>query len=240
MFESLAKEQPQKPENNWLSLVFNVLIPVLVLHKLSSKLGPLPALFLALSFPLAYGVYDFKRRNKVNPLSMLGLVNVSVTGGLAVLGLGGIWFSLKEAFFPFLIGCFVLASAFSPKPFIKAVFLNPQIMDLEKIQSHLQKNAKELEFSKHLRLSTIFLAASFYLSAILNFALSLRIFTELDPSLDETQKALTLNSQIATMTQWSFLVIMLPSFLCLIFILWHLMTGIRKMTGLKSDEFMKS
>jgi hypothetical protein len=230
----------KKPEHNWLSLIFNVVLPVVILHKLSERLGPTPALLLALSFPLGYGIYDFIQRKKVNPLSLLGFLNVTVTGGLAVLGMGGMWFSLKEAFFPLLIAFFVLGSAFTKKPFIKTVFFNPQLMDLDKIYGILTERSKEADFEQHLRTSTIFLSGSFFLSAVLNFTLALRVFTELDPTLTDTQKSLILNGQIATMTQWSFLVIMVPSLLCLIFILWYLLSGIKKLTSLKIDDFMKS
>ena len=232
--------EKNKNENGFASLIFNILLPVLILHKLSIYLGPLPALILALSFPLGFGIWDFYRKKKLNPLSALGFVNVSVTGSLAVLGLGGIWFSIKEAVFPGLIGLFVLFSAFSQKPFIQSVFLNPQLIDLDAIQNKLSELQKDLEFKRHLRLSTIFLSLSFFISAALNFFLSLRIFKELDPNLDANARALQLNSQIAEMTQWSFVVIMLPSLICLSLILWHLIQGIRNLTGLKTDQILKS
>lgn len=229
-----------KAEHPWANLIFNVVVPVLILHKLSSRMGALPALLLALSFPLGYGIYEFTRRKKLNPLSLLGFLNVMVTGSLAVLGLGGIWFCLKEAFFPLLIGIFVLVSAFGKKPFIKTIFMNPQIMDTDKIHLLLTERAKEDEFENHLKTSTIFLSGSFFLSAILNFVLSLRIFTELDPLLSADEKSLILNQQIATMTQWGFIVLLIPSMLCLMAILWYLMHGIRKITGLKTEEFLKN
>src|SRR6476661_3851756 len=96
-----------KQEHGLLNLVFNILIPVLILNKGSAKIGSLPALIIALAFPLGFGLFDLYKKRKWNPLSILGFTNVMVTGSLAVLGLGGIWFSLKEAFFPFLIGAFV-------------------------------------------------------------------------------------------------------------------------------------
>jgi hypothetical protein len=199
----------------------------------------LPTLLIALSFPLAFGVWDFSQKKKVNPLSALGFVNVTVTGGLALLGLGGIWFSIKEAFFPSLIGLFVLGSAFGAKPFIKSVFLNPQVMDLEKIRGLLKQSGKEIEFERHLKVSTIYLSGSFFLSAILNFLLSVRVFTELPAELNDTERAIQLNLQIATMTKWSMVVILLPSMICLGLIMWHLLSGIRSLTGLKTEEFLR-
>ncbi len=236
---AVLTQPPKSPAHGLASIACNVIIPVMILHKLSARMGALPALLLALSFPLAFGIYDFLKEKKLNPLSLLGFLNVSVTGSLAVLGLGGIWFSLKEAFFPFLIGTFVLLSAFRKSPFIRTLFLNPQLLHLERIESILVEKNKKSEFESHVKNSTILLSGSFFLSAALNFGLSLRIFKELDPSLTAEAKSLMLNSQIAEMTQWSFFVIMLPSMIFLIFILWYLMRGIRDLTELKMEEILK-
>lgn len=238
--DSALLSQTQKPPSHGLvSIACNVIIPVMILNKLSSHLGALSALLLALSFPFGFGIYDFYKDKKLNPLSLLGFLNVSVTGSLAVLGLGGIWFCLKEAFFPFLIGVFVLISAFKKSPFVRTLFLNPQLLHLDKVEAILAERNKGLEFESHVKKSTILLSGSFFLSAALNFGLSLRIFKELDPSMSAEAKSLMLNSQIAEMTQWSFLVIMLPSMIFLIFILWYMMHGIRQLTNLKMEEILK-
>jgi hypothetical protein len=238
--DSAVLTEPNKsPSHGLVSVVCNVLLPVLILHKLSEKFGALPTLFLALAFPVGFGIYDYLKERKFNPLSVLGFVNISVTGGLAVLGLGGIWFCLKEAFFPFIIGVFVMISAYRKNPLIRTLLLNPQLMHLDKVTAALNEKNKMPEFEQHLKISTLLLAASFYLSAVLNFGLSLRIFTELDPSLTGEARALILNGQIAEMTQWSFVVIMLPSMIFLIFILWYMMRGIRELTGFKMEELLK-
>jgi hypothetical protein len=236
---TLLTEPNKSSSHGLVSLACNVLIPVIILNKLSDKMGALPALFLALAFPIGFGIYDFLRERKFNPLSILGFVNISVTGGLAVLGLGGIWFCLKEAFFPFLIGVFVMISAYRKSPLIRTLLLNPQLLHLDKVDSALKERGKMSEFDHHLKNSTLLLSASFFLSAALNFGLSLRIFKDLDPTLSDEARAVVLNGQIAEMTQWSFLVIMLPSILFLIFILWYMIRGIRKLTGFKLEELLK-
>ena len=232
--------QQAKPENGFISLLFNVVIPVVILNKLSTQWTPLYVLFLALAFPLGYGIADFVRRRKLNPLSIFGFLNVAVTGGLAVLGLSGIWFSVKEAFFPFLIGVFVAISAYREKPFVETLLLNPQLVNLALIDEKLsEKNAKPA-FHHHLKISTLMLAGSFFVSAVLNFALAQSVFLDIDPVLDAQTKAVVLNEQIAKMTTWSTVVIMLPSMVILIFIFWYLLRGIRQITGLRTEEFIKS
>lgn len=230
----------QKRENAFLSLLFNVLIPVLILNKLSLKLGPLPALVVALAFPICYGIYDFVSRKHINPISALGLLNVLFTGGLAVLGVTGIWFAVKEAAFPLIVGLFVFGSAFTKKPFIKTLLMNPQVVKVESVQQKLKERGTELEFDKHIKKSTIFLSLSFLLSAILNFSLALRIFIPMAEGLDENARNVALNEQIAEMTSLSLVVIMVPSIIFLLGILWHLLRGIGQSTGLKVEEILNS
>ena len=128
--------QEMKQENSWMNLIFNIILPVLILNKLTKYLGPLNALLLALAFPLCYGIYDLIKRKKVNAFSALGLINVSVTGGLALLGIHGFWFAVKEAAFPTLVGLFVFGSAFSKKPFIESIFLNPGVMKVDLLEEN--------------------------------------------------------------------------------------------------------
>lgn len=229
-----------KQENGFLNLIFNILIPVVILNKASDKIGAVLALVIALAFPLVYGLYDLYQKRKWNPLSVLGFTNVLVTGSLAVLGLGGMWFAVKEAFFPFLIGVFVWYSASKDNPFIRSFLLNPNTLNVDAIEEKLKANQKENDFLRHLQLSTRLLACSFFISAALNFGLAQRIFTPLDSSLASEARSVALNQQIAQMTSWSTLVIVLPSMIFLVAILWYLLKGIRELTGLKTEEILKS
>lgn len=228
-----------KKENGLLNILINVILPVLILNKLSDKLGPGLALGLALALPLIYGIYDFYRQRKLNMFSTLGFLNVLVTGSLALLKLGGIWFSIKEAAFPGLISIFVFVSAYTQNPFIKTLLLNPQVMDLDKIEARLAEKNSHSAFAKHLKFCTQLLSLSFVLSAVLNFVLAQRIFLPIDSTLDEAARSTALNQQIAQMTSAGFAVIMVPSIIFMIVILWILLTGVRKHTGLTTEEFVK-
>src|SRR5690349_10701580 len=80
-----------KPENLWLNLACNIVLPAVILSNLSSKerLGPLVALLVGLAFPLGYGIYDVIARRKWNLLSIIGVLSVSLSGGMGVAGVGG-------------------------------------------------------------------------------------------------------------------------------------------------------
>lgn len=226
-------------ENGFLNVIFNILLPVLILNKLSKFIGPVAALVLALAFPLGYGAYDLIKRKKMNAFSILGLLNVLLTGGLAVLGLSGFWFAVKEAAFPALVGCFVLGSAFTKKPFIETLFLNPSVMKVDVLEQKLAENGKQSEFHGHMRKATYWLSLSFVFSAICNFVLARRIFINIDPTLTSDAQSVILNEQIADMTTSSMAIIMVPSILFLLGIFWYLMRGIKEFSGLSIDQLMQ-
>lgn len=234
----MSKQEPPK-ENGLLNIIFNIVLPVLILNKLSKFIGPFWALILALAFPLGYGAYDLIKRKKFNAFSALGLLNVLLTGGLALLGLNGFWFAVKEAAFPALVGLFVVGSAFTKKPFIETLFLNPALMKVDLLEERLKENGKQKEFHDHMKKATIWLSLSFVFSAICNFVLARQIFTEIDPTLTADVQSTVLNEQIAKMTTWSMAIIMVPSMIFLLGIFWYLMRGIKQHSGLSTEELLK-
>ncbi|UYL07833.1 hypothetical protein B9G69_012330 [Bdellovibrio sp. SKB1291214] len=240
MTETTAATPQAKPENSWLNLIFNIVLPVLILNKLTKHIGPMNALILALAFPIIYGIYDLLKRKKVNAFSVLGLLNVGLTGGLAVIGIHGFWFAVKEAAFPTLVGLFVFGSAFTKKPFIESLFLNPGVMKVDLLEEKLKENGKQAEFHQHMRSATMWLSLSFAFSAICNFVLARKIFLDIDTNLAAEAQSVILNEQIAKMTTWSMAIIMVPSMAFLLGIFWYLMKGVKKYSGLNTDELLKS
>ena len=203
-------------------------------------MGSLPALALALSAPLIYGTWDLVRKKKINYLSILGLVNVSLTGSLAVFQMEGHWFWIKDAAFPFLIGTFVFASRWTKKPFIQTLILNPQVMNLDLIHTRIKEKSDEQSLVKVIQNSTLILSSSFFLSAILNFFLAQRIFVPIAQEIQGEQKSLVLNEQIAEMTKLTFPVIFLPSLVILAVLMYYLLGRIKKLTGLTMEEILPS
>lgn len=240
--EVQTKNKAKENNKNALyNMLFSIIIPVIILNKLSDKLGedgPLYALIIALAFPIGYSLWEFRITKKLNAISVLGFVNVLATGGLALFKLEGIWFAVKEGLFPLIIGIAVYLSAGWKKPLIKALLFNDQVFDVDKIQNQLELRNSAKEFDAHLRKSTKYFAYTFYLSAILNFALASYIFTEIPLDLSELERSKILNEQIADMTWKSYFVIVIPSMLCMFILLKYLLDGIKKMTGLDFQDVM--
>ena len=231
----------QKQENSFTQILFNILIPVIILNKghkygLDAKF----ALIIALSFPLFFSIKALVKNKKVDFISLLGLLNVLVSGIFTLLTLEGFWFAVKEAAFPLLIGFFVLGSSFTKSPFFQTIFLNPTTFNVDAVEERLNSDQKKTDFAKLMKYLTRWLSLSFLLSAILNFSLALYIFKPLSSDLTDLQKQEILNEQLSHMTAYSLVVILIPSMIFLGTLIFFAFRKITKLTGLSTEQLLKS
>ena len=222
-----APAAPPPRENLLVNIACNILLPSLVLSKLSqeSRLGPVVSLLLALAFPVGYGVFDFSRRRQANFISIIGFVSVLLTGGLGLMKVGGIWFALKEAAVPLVIGVMVLISLRTKRPLVRELLFNEQVINVPKVHDALAANGKEGEFEALLVRSSYLLAAGFLLSAVLNFGLARYL-------LRSPAGTPAFNEELGKMNLLSWPVIVLPSMAITMYALWQLLRGIETLTGL--------
>lgn len=228
-----ATGQPPQQENMLVSLLFNLVLPVLIWKKGPKLLGlePTPVLLIALAFPVAYFVWDLYRRRKANWISVLGFVSLLMTGGIGLLKLPTHWYAIKEAGVPFLIGLVVLGSMFTSKPLVRAFLMNRSVMDVDRVDAELDARGTRSSFDKLLKNSTLWLFVSFMLSAVLNYVLAKLMVKS--PAGTEA-----FNSEVGSMTVWSYVVIMVPSMAIMMFILYRLMAGLKRDTGLELEDVM--
>lgn len=229
----------QKRENPLLNIIFNIALPVLILSKGTEYLSvnATQALIIAILFPLSYGLNDLIKTKKINWISVLGLLNVAFTGGFALLGKTGIWFAFKEAAFPLLIGLFVWASSFTKKPALGLFLLNPQVFQIDKMLETLDTKEKADQFDLLVKKSTQYLSFSFLISAALNFLLAYKIFTPIDLALATEVQSQILNDQIAEMTKWSLVVILIPSMVILFSLIIYFGKMFTNITGQSLDNY---
>lgn len=228
------------PENPFLSVVVNILIPVMILNKGSHYVKPQVALLVALCFPLCYGIHDYYRRRHKNYVSLIGLVNIMLNGSLALLNLNGIWFVFKEATLPTILGLLVLFSARTKTPAAKILFCNPHVLNMALIEERLLTLGKELEFGKILKQTTLWLSLSFFISATANFALALRVFEDIDPHLSSDEQLKVLNGQLAHMTWLAFATVALPLMVFSGILIYKFLKRISVMIDVPVDSLMKS
>ncbi len=228
-----APTSPPVRENLLLNLVCNIALPTLVLTKFSGErwLGPVGGLVVALAFPVGYGVYDFARRRRANVISILGFVGTLITGGLGLLKLSALAFAIKEAAIPAVIGAVVLLSQRTRRPLVKELLFNEQVINIPRVEAALAERQAQPAFARLLARASYGLAGTFLLSAIANFWLA-RWILQGEPGTTE------FNAALGRMNLLSWPVIALPSMLMLLAILWRMLQGIEKLTGLTADDIL--
>jgi len=226
---------PAKKENLLINLVFNILIPTLVLSKLSKDtlLGPVLGLVVALAFPLGYGVWDFLERRKANFISIIGFISVLLTGGLGLMHVGGMGFAIKEAAVPAVIGVAVLLSLKSKTPLVRSMLYNEQVIDVERVDAVLAEKGNRKEFDRLMVEASWLLSISFLVSAALNFGLARYL-------LKSPAGTAEFNAELGKMHFLSWPVIVIPSMAMMMFALWRLLGGIKKITGLELEQIFKT
>lgn len=223
-----------KQESLLLNLFCNIILPTLILTKLSGDdyLGIKLAIIVALAFPAAYGIHDFFYRGKINFFSGLGVISVTLTGGISLLEMDPIYIAIKEASIPGVLGVATLISLKTSQPLIHTLILNDSVMDVKKINHALEHNNCQRQFNQLLLNASWILAGSFFLSSLLNYLLAVIILTA-EPG------TVAFNEQLGKMTALSFPVIALPATAVLMGNLFYLFRGITKLTGLTLEEIVK-
>ena len=224
-----------KRENPLLNLIFNIVVPSFVLMNLSSerRLGPLWGLLVALAFPVGYGLYDFVARKTTNVLSILGFVSVLLSGSFTLLKLGGLWFAVKDAVLPTLIGIAILLSLRSRRPLIRELFYNEQIIDVARVDAALNARGRQADFEILLKRASVALALTFIATAPISFAL-VRYVLRSPPGTVE------FNRELGRMHWLGPLVIAVPSVTVVMIVFWRLLNGLSALSGLTQDELFRT
>ncbi|HRS19593.1 MAG TPA: VC0807 family protein [Bacteroidales bacterium] len=228
----------KKKENQLVSLIFNIVIPVLIMTKLSGTegrfaLGPAYSLIIAVSFPLIYGLYHFVQAKKVNFISVLGFASVLLTGVMGLLTfIDPFWFAIKEAAVPAIIAIVVLVSIYYNHNIIQKILFNDEIMDMERVNELLKQNEKVDLFKKTITQASYWVVVSFIVSSILNFTLARVILTAQPGTTEFTE-------QLGTMNGLSFPVIAVPCTIILVVVMFFVFKKIKEYTGLQLEDIVK-
>jgi hypothetical protein len=225
---------PPKKPNPLLEIAVTIIVPAVILMKLSgaASLGPLRALLLALAFPLAWGLWDGIRRRKLNWIAVLGVVSTLLTGGIGLLALDAKWLAVKEAAVPGLIGIIILGSAWTASPLIRLLVFNASLFDVDRVTTALQAKGSTAAFEQRLRQGTVLLAGTFFFSAVANYALARWVVTS--PAGTEA-----FNEELGRLTLLSYPVIAIPSTLMMMGLLFWLAREARRLTGLPMGEMLQ-
>lgn len=195
----------------------------------TERLGTLPALGVALAFPVFWGVREGIRRRKINWMAVIGIVSALLTGGIGLMQLDSGWFAIKEGAVSGLIGLVVAVSAFTRRPLIHALVFDASLMDTARIEGALKERGNRPAFEAALRTGTLMLAGTFAFSAAANYALARWIVTSPAGTPD-------FNEQLGRMTLLSYPLIALPSLALMAGLLWWLVRRAGQLTGLSMAD----
>ena len=248
-----SKKQYER-EKPWYSITFNILIPVVVLkngnkwlnkyfegteniHRWTDYLDyPSLVFATALIFPFAYFIYDFITKKNINVISILGFINILLTGGIGVFGskfgLTKNWFILKEGLLPLVIGFSLFLMSIFKKESFYNIFLNELMFKKDKIINSIDDNLKS-EFDRVLKVTGYYFISGFVVSSIIQFFLASMIVVS-NPG--DT----SFNEEVSTMTWVSYIAVLLPTMIILGKGFMGLITGIEKLTGMKKEEFLNT
>lgn len=222
-----------KEENPMISIMLNVIIPVVILTTLSKEkyLGPLWGLVVALILPIGYGTHVLIKERRADFVSIIGIISVLLTGVFGVLQLPRIWMACKEAAIPLILGLAIVISLKTPWPLIRKILFNEKLFNVPLLHQKLHELGNETLFEKRLVGLTWGLASSMFLSAVLNFGLAMVILKSA-PGTPEY------SAEIGRMMGLSYIVVMLPSMAVMILVLIALIKTLTHLTGLKMDDLL--
>jgi hypothetical protein len=229
----------QKNNNALTELIFTIVLPVIILNKLSGYFGtngPTIALVIAVLFPVSYFFVNLYKTKKISIVSIFGFLNILLTGTFALFQLNGQWYAIKEMSFPLLIGLGVFYTSFTQKPLIGRFLNNKNFINLELLNEKLGTNNSHKEYNNGLKILTKYLAITFFVSAIINYFLTVAIITELPADLAKDLALQLRNEQIADLTWKSYFVILIPTLAMMSFTLWKTNTLLKDCTKLGFEE----
>lgn len=227
-----AVNEPKR-ESLLLNLLLNIVIPTVILTKLSGEnmLGTQWAIVVALAFPIVYGLNDFRRTGKINLFSGLGVLSIFLTGGISLLELDPQYIVIKEAGVPAIFGIATLISLKTRYPLVKTFLYNDKILQIDKVAAALETTGNGTAFDKALKNASYLVAMSFFLSSFLNYALAKYLLVS-PPGTEE------FNAELGKMTALSFPVIAVPATLVMMGALFYLFSRIKSLTHLDLDDIL--
>jgi hypothetical protein len=249
----MSQQTPVKKESMLANLLLNIVIPTLILMKGSEspwllaqfqgldaqmgwalgafyqEQGIRLAIVVALSFPILYGIHDFKRARKINVFSALGVFSILLTGGISLLELDPQYIAIKEAAIPGILGLVTVISLKTRFPLVKTFLYNDKILRVDRIAQALEEHKNQSEFDQSLKVASWLVAASFFLSSFLNYALAKWIIVS-------PAGTAAFNEELGKMTALSFPVISIPATIVMMAALFYLFRSIKKLTGLSLED----
>lgn len=211
------------------AFLINILIPITILLFLSGddRLGPIPALLLAVGIPVVFGIYTLRRSRKVNVSTIVGIISVLLTGMIGAFELDPRYFAIKEGAVPILFACLIVVSDQTRFPIVK--LLADQVVVRDRVSAALVHLGRQTQYRNHLTRTGLFWAGIMALSGVVKFFLATWIVTS--PS-----GTAGFNRDLAQLQAIQVLTSMTLTMILMLLLLTYLVRGISRITGLPARE----
>jgi hypothetical protein len=127
----------------------------------------------------------------------------------------------------------VLLSLKSKQPLVRELLYNDQVINIPRVDAALVEREARPAFDRLLVNASYALTATFLVSAVINFAVA-RWIIRSEPGTP------AFNAELGKMHSLGMVVMSVPAVIMLMVVLWRLIIGIRKLTGLETDDIFKS
>lgn len=223
----------KKQSSPLIDLIFSIILPSVILINLSDDayLGAKLALVIALLFPFSLGLYEVVRYRSANIFAIIGLISISLTGGIGLLQLDNHWFAVKEAAIPAAVGIGLLIYSLLGNSLVQRIFFNTDILNREKIIDALEQHQRYPQMMACMSRANYFLCGTFFFSALMNYLLAKWVV--ISPTGSEA-----FNEELGRLTLLSYPVIALPSLLMMFGIIYFLINRVKRYTGLKLNDLI--
>lgn len=230
---SAPSTRPTHKPRPWIDLLVSIVIPSVILMKLSGDdyLGSTWALIIGLAFPLGWGLFELVKYRKYNFIAVLGVISVGLTGGIGLMELDAKWLAIKEASVPALIGIAVMISTHTRYPLVRTMLYNHAVLNVDKIHETLVEQGNEGVFESRLQRASYYFSGTFFFSAVMNYIIAKWIV--ISPS-----GTTAFNEELGRMTLVSYPMIAVPSMIMMMAIFYYLWRTIRRLTGFTLDEVL--
>jgi len=233
--EALENYQPRL----LLDLLLSAVIPAIIISNLSGEdgLGARNALLLALAFPFGWGMIELLKYEKLNLISLLGLIGVLLTGGIALLQLEVVWLAISNAAMPGVMGIAILTSALTPRYSVISQLLNNyEIFGYRQIKEKLAECTVKKEAADALLLYATYLFAGIcFFAAAMNYLLTRWIVVS-------SAGSAAFNEELARLSLLSYGAIMFPTLIMAVVLFLWLRRALVSLAGIaeEADESMVS
>ncbi len=237
-----------------LNIILSVLAPVIILNNCSTEGGKLwelgtgPALAVALSLPLACGLYSFLSARKVDPITLFGLLGTILTGVVSLYANTGDgaairpdtpwWYAAKEALIALLLGGAMLVNTRREGSMLRAFIYSDALFDIKAIEQNVANAGTDAQYGRILSRASLFTATSLFISAAANFALALYFLLPV-LGLPEAEQPVAYNYAVGSMTWWGYLIIGLPLMGTIMLVMRYLIRALGQLTGLDRDRLLQ-